>query len=161
MPTIRRGRHTHEHDGAIAVFLIGMRVNKPWKVATWWPAFTAMPRMIRELSGDPDSGFLGARGVIEGRGATVIQYWRSVEDIYRYASDSDREHRPAWREFNRRARTSGGAVGIWHETYAVAPGHHESVYVDMPRSGLARATTNVPVTARTNSARQRLTGSTA
>lgn len=156
MPTIQRGRVTHDHDDTIAVFLIGMHINKPWRVATWRSAFVAMPRMIRELSKDPDSGFLGARFTIEGRGATVIQYWRSVEDIYRYATDPNLEHRPAWREFNRRARNSGGAVGVWHETYAVPLGHHESVYVDMPASGLAAATNTVPVTAANNRARQRL-----
>lgn len=161
MTTIQRGRVTHHHDGDLALFLIGMRVNKPWKVTTWWPLFNAMPRMIRELSQDPDSGFLGARTVIEGRGATVIQYWRTVEDIYRYATDPDREHRPAWREFNRRSRSSGGAVGIWHETFAVPAGQHESVYVDLPSAGLARATQTVAVTAETNRARQRFSGPTA
>lgn len=25
------------------VFLIGMRVNKPWKLAQWWPVFIALP----------------------------------------------------------------------------------------------------------------------
>ena len=31
-------------DGEFVVFLIGMRVNKPWKIHRWWPVFAAMPR---------------------------------------------------------------------------------------------------------------------
>ena len=33
----------------LAVFLIGMTVRKPWRLDLWGPAFTAMPRMLREL----------------------------------------------------------------------------------------------------------------
>lgn len=36
-------------------------------------------------------------------------------------------------------------VGIWHETYAVPAGGHESVYVGMPITGLAAATTSLPI----------------
>ncbi|MSS00345.1 DUF4188 domain-containing protein [Arthrobacter sp. BL-252-APC-1A] len=39
---------------------------------------------------------------------------------------------------NRRARKVPGAVGIWHETYAVD--RAESMYVGMPVTGLAAAT---------------------
>ena len=41
-------------DGEFVVFLIGMRINKPWKVNKWLPMFLAMPRMLRELSRDPE-----------------------------------------------------------------------------------------------------------
>jgi hypothetical protein len=30
-------------------------------------------------------------------------------------------------------------VGIWHETYKIAPGGYENVYVNMPPFGLGRA----------------------
>ena len=40
-------------------FLIGMRVNKPWKVHAWWPVFVAMPRMLKYLAEHPDKGLLG------------------------------------------------------------------------------------------------------
>lgn len=45
-----------------------------------------------------------------------------------FASDSKAPHTAAWREFNRRI-SAGGAVGAWHETYAVTPGHQEAIYV--------------------------------
>ena len=32
MATIANGRMTHQHDGELVVFLIGMRFNRPWRV---------------------------------------------------------------------------------------------------------------------------------
>lgn len=158
-------RVTHGHQGEIAVFLIGMRFNRPWRVDLWLPVVRAMPRMIRELYAakasaargeGTDLGFLDARTVLDGRGVTVVQYWRSVEDVYQYARSSEHEHRPAWRAFNARASRARGAVGIWHETYAVPAGGHESIYVAMPPTGLARATSVVPVARRGETAPERL-----
>jgi hypothetical protein len=141
--------HTsHTHDGDLAVFLIGMRVNQLWRPDLWVPVVSAMPGMIAELyaakaahaRGDgPDLGFLEARTLLGMRGPTVVQYWRSVGDIYAYANDPERRHRPAWTAFYRRGRKASGAVGIWHETYAVPAGAHESLYVAMPPTGLGKA----------------------
>jgi hypothetical protein len=155
---------THQHDGDLAVFLIGMRVNRLRRVDQWLPTAMAMPKMLAELYRNQaaaargeaeDLGFRGARSLVGGRGTTVIQYWRSVEDIYRYASAPDHEHRPAWAAFNARAREARGAVGIWHETYAVPAGGHESVYVGCPPMGLAAATSWVPVPSAKRYARLR------
>ncbi len=154
MVDVQNGRTTHEHDGSIAVFLIGMRFNRLHRPDQWVPPFLAMPKMLTELyrnkaaaaQGDAvDLGFLGARTLLGGKGVTVVQYWRSVEDIYRYAAGTDHAHRPAWSAFNARARKAAGAVGIWHETFAVPAGAAESVYVGCPPMGLAEATTSVPV----------------
>ena len=118
MTDIRPARMTHEHDAPIGVFLIGMRFNRLSRPDQWLPPFLAMPKMLTELYRDKaaaaageaeDLGFLGARTLLGGRGVTVVQYWRSVEDIYRYASaPSDHEHRPAWSAFNARARKAAG-----------------------------------------------------
>jgi len=43
------------------VFLIGMRINKPWKPAKWWPVFVAMPRMLSYLQNHPEKGLLAYR----------------------------------------------------------------------------------------------------
>jgi hypothetical protein len=158
-------RTTHGHHGDLVVFLIGMRVNRWWRPDVWLPAFLAMAPMLRELyaakaaaeRGEAeDPGFLGARSQVGARGPTVVQYWRSTDDLYRYASDPAAEHRPAWRAFNARTRRVPGAVGVWHETYAVPAGGHESIYVDMPVVGLARATSIVPVALRGERAAERL-----
>ncbi|GAA2149962.1 uncharacterized protein DUF4188 [Humibacillus xanthopallidus] len=141
-------RQSHDHDGALAVFLIGMRVNQPWRPDLWAPVFGAMPRMLTELyaakaahaRGEAaDLGFLDGRTLIGAGGPTLVQYWRSAEDIYAYASDRAREHHPAMREFYARSRRASGAVGIWHETFAVPAGAHESLYLAMPPTGLGKA----------------------
>jgi Domain of unknown function (DUF4188) len=155
MDARRSARTTHRHDGELVVFLIGMRFNRPWRPDLWLPTFLAMPRMLTELHIDPDSGLLGHRFAIEPGGPVLIQYWASLDQLYSYASHPAANHRPAWAEFNRRARKVPGAVGIWHETFVVEQA--ESVYVDMPVVGLARATASVPVGSAHDQARQRLT----
>jgi hypothetical protein len=149
-----RVRTTHRHDGELVVFLIGMRVNKPWRPDAWLPTALAMPRMLAELARDPDSGLLGVRMTVGAGGPVLVQYWSSQEKLYAYASDAAGAHRPAWAAFNRRARAVPGAVGIWHETFVVD--RAESVYVDMPVVGLAGATSSVPVATHQDQARDRL-----
>jgi Monooxygenase af470-like len=154
MADIIPGRVTHRHDGDLVVFLIGMRINKPWRPDLWLPVFRAMPGMIAELSRDPDSGLLGCRLVFDPRGPWLVQYWTSIEKLYAYASDQAAQHRPAWTVFNRRARKAPDAVGIWHETFEVS--RAESIYVGMPPSGIGAATELVPVGTRADRAIQRL-----
>ncbi|WP_084479695.1 monooxygenase family protein [Nesterenkonia sp. AN1] len=48
-------------------------------------------------------------------GPLVIQYWSSIEALYRHAADPESSHRPARAASNRRAQQAPGAVGIWHE----------------------------------------------
>ncbi|HEX5533121.1 MAG TPA: DUF4188 domain-containing protein [Actinomycetales bacterium] len=156
MVSVLPGRVTAGHDDDLVVFLIGMRVNRWSAVRVWWPVFRAMPLMLKELKADPSAGFMGATGALGPSGPMLVQYWRSLDHLLAYAHDRQSLHRPAWRDFNRRARESRGAVGIWHETFAVPRGAHESVYVDMPLSGLAAATTVVPVDSATDGARRRL-----
>jgi hypothetical protein len=137
---INQGRWTHERgDEGLVVFLIGARVNRLRAVRSWGPVFAAMPRMLAELQRDPDLGLLGVTSCVHGRGALAVQYWRDLESLLAYAHAGEHEHRPAWREFNRRVRESRGAVGIWHETLVVPAGAHESMYVDMPAQGLPQA----------------------
>lgn len=113
-------RMTAAVEGEVVVFLIGMRINRPWKIHKWLPVVRAMPRMLRELYADPASGFLGAHSWF-GRTTVMLQYWKSFDHLERYAKDRSRAHLPAWAAFNR-AVGSGGDVGIWHETYRVRPG---------------------------------------
>ena len=154
MRKVRPERLTAQVDGPFVVFLIGLRVNKPWKVRTWWPAFAAMPRMIKELENSRDTGFLGAEVSL----GLVVQYWRSFEDLERYANSREHQHWPAWRAFNQRARNSRGDVGIWHETYRVEAGAYEAIYSGMPPRGLGRVGRLVPATGRRESARSRMDG---
>jgi hypothetical protein len=152
---IIKRRVTAEIEGDFVVFIIGMRVNKLWKVWKWWPTFVAMPRMIRELERTPESGFLGARAYFSGpRRPTVIQYWRSFEHLESYARSKDGAHWPAWVAFNRRIGSSGD-VGIWHETYLVPAGSYECVYGNMPPTGLGAVAKLVPAAGRKATAASR------
>lgn len=140
--------------GDFVVFLIGMRINRPLLVHKWLPVAAAMPRMIRELRRRPELGFLHAE-MWFARTVIVVQYWRSMDQLLAYATNREAEHLPAWKAFNRAVGTSG-AVGIWHETYSIAPGRFESIYVNMPPFGLGKAGSLVPAMGKRNSARDRL-----
>ena len=153
MPQIIPRRMTAEIEGDFVVFLIGMRVNKPWKIHQWLPVFLAMPKMLKELEAHRESGFLGC---IAGT-RVIVQYWRSFEHLEAYARSQDHQHWPAWVAFNKQVGGSRGDVGIWHETYQVRAGEYENVYSGMPPIGLGRAGTLVPASSRPESARDRLT----
>ena len=152
MARIIPARMTANIEGEFVVFLIGMRINKPWKLHKWVPVLLAMPRMLRELKANPASGFLGAMS----SGLLIVQYWRSFEDLERYARSHDNLHWPAWVAFNKRVGASRGDVGIWHETYCVGPGRYETVYSGMPPTGLGAASTLVPASGKRESARDRM-----
>ena len=147
-------------EGDFVVFLIGMRINRPWKFWKWGPVSAAMPRMLIELARQPELGLLHARSHFGFPNIMVVQYWRSFEALEAYARNRDAAHLPAWREFNK-AVASDGDVGIWHETYLVASGQFETVYNNMPRYGLGLAGDIVDATGARQDARQRIEGAKA
>jgi hypothetical protein len=158
-------RVTHAYEGDLVLFMIGMRIHQPWRLGVVARTFAAMPRMIAELernrkaadSGNAeDLGFLSARLVLDGTHPTVIQYWRSTEDLYRYAANPELMHRPAWKAFYGWAAKAPEAVTIWHETYAVPAGGHESIYAGPARFGLAALDGVVPISQRGERARERM-----
>jgi len=146
-----------EVEEQVVVFLIGMRINKLWKVWAWWPVLMAMPRMLEELAAHPELGLLGARGQYGLRNLSVLQYWKSAEHLQAYAHSRDNVHLPAWQSFNKKVGTRGD-VGIWHETYVVPSSHAESVYVNMPRYGLGMAGKVFPAKGNRATAAKRLAG---
>ena len=128
--------------------------NRFWKIHKWLPVALAMPRMMREISADRESGFLGVESWF-GQPTVMLQYWRSFEHLEQYAKDTSKQHRPAWAAFNR-AVASNGDVGIWHETYRVRPGDYECIYNNMPPFGLGKATNLVPASGHLESASGRM-----
>jgi len=150
---IRAERLTAEMDDDFVVFLIGTRINKPWKIHKWLPVVLAMPRMIKELMTTPDSGLLSYE-MWFGRTIILVQYWRSTEQLLAYAANKNAAHLPAWKAFNQSVGT-GGDVGIWHETYKVSPGSYENVYANMPAFGLGKAGTLYPASGKRHGARDR------
>jgi len=155
MAAIFPGRYTAQSKEPFVVFLIGMRINKLFAPHKWMRTMAAMPRMLAELKRNPSLGLLHYELFVYWRGLAVLQYWRSFEQLHAYAHARDAKHLPAWAEFNRRIGADG-SVGIWHETYTVAPGQYETIYANMPRFGLARAAEHVSVTGLLDTARSRI-----
>jgi hypothetical protein len=155
MAKVMNGRFTANMDEPFAVFMIGMRINNFLAVGKWLPTVRAMGPMLRELYKHPEKGFLGADFFLHLRGPMLVQYWRSFEDLERFAKNPDDPHLPAWRRFNQKVG-SDGSVGVWHETYTIKPGTFEAIYVNMPPLGLAKATEHVPAVGRQKTARKRL-----
>lgn len=148
-------RMSADIEGDFVVFLIGLRINRWWKIHKWLPVVKAMPRMLKELDALPseETGFLGHNGQSTG---AIIQYWRSFEHLEAYAKSHDHAHFPAWADFNKRMKKSRADVGIWHETYVIKHGHYETLYSGMPPHGLGRVSSLVPATEKRKDARGRL-----
>ncbi len=144
MSEIIADRYTTEIDHPFVVFLIGMRVNKFLAFNKWVKVAGAFPRMVQVLEEHPEKGFLAGEQFMRFFPLTsiMVSYWRSFEDLERFARAKDDPHAEAWRKFNREVGYSGD-VGIWHETYAVEPGRYEALYGNMPLFGLAKATGKV------------------
>ncbi len=94
-------RMAGEISGEFVLFLIGARLNRPWKLMSWLPVVRAMPRMLAELDARPELGLLHHRIPAGLLHVMVVQYWRSHAQRQAYASARDRAHLPAWRPSGR------------------------------------------------------------
>ena len=152
--SIHSGPMTSLIDDDFVVFLIGMRINQPWKIWKWFPVFVSMPRMLKELSLNRNLG-LKSYELWMGRTILVLQYWDSHEKLMSYAHDKESEHVPAWKAFNKKV-ANNDCVGIWHETYLVQSGHSECMYVHMPAFGLGKAGELISASGKLRTARGRI-----
>ncbi|MFC4786869.1 DUF4188 domain-containing protein [Nocardioides sp. MAHUQ-72] len=137
MADVRQGRWSAGIDGDFVVFLIGARLDPRHPVRTLRDlgGMRGMPYMLKHLTQHPEKGLLG----YETYGLTMnVQYWRSFEDLERFARDEDAPHVPAWRNYWRRVGKDPRS-GIWHETFLVRAGEYEAVYGNMPPHGLGKA----------------------
>lgn len=152
---------TDSHDDELVVFLLGMTVRKPWRLDQLGFATYAMARMQAELiknrNADASIGYLGGYNAMALHGPTVVQYWRSFDDLEHYARADDRRHRPAWLKMYRLAHDAKSVgMGLWHETYSVPAGAHETIYGNMRPIGLAKAVGAQPMERRGRTSRERL-----
>ena len=154
MPATENRRMTARIEGDFVLFLIGARINRPWKIAKLLTFGKTMPRMLAELQRKPEFGLLGFEtyGTLK---SVIVQYWRSWQHLENFARSKDATHYPAWLWFNKNI-ASDGDVGIWHETYLVRAGEYEAVYNNMPPRGLGKAAELIPATGRLASAAGRL-----
>ena len=142
MALIHPGRFAATYEGPLVVFLIGLRINHFRKIGQWLPVARAMGPMLAGL-----------------RTIMLAQYWRDFDSLEHYARARDKAHWPAWAAFNKAVGKSG-AVGIFHETYAVPAAGHEAIYVNMPAFGLGAVSGLTPATGSREAARGRMRGET-
>jgi hypothetical protein len=138
-----QGRRTAHVEGDFVVFLIGARLDKlhPIRSLRDLGGMRGMPYLLKYLSEHPEKGLLG----FETYGLTMnVQYWRSFEDLERFAQDDGDPHLKVWRSYWKRVGKDPRS-GIWHETFLVRAGEYEAIYGNMPAHGLAKATEVLPV----------------
>ncbi|MBR2566552.1 MAG: DUF4188 domain-containing protein [Paenibacillus sp.] len=155
MAYIHKGRYTAQMEGEFVVFIIGMRINRLWAIHKWLPVFNSMGPMIKELYQNKDTGFLGTEFFVTWRGVTLLQYWRSYDELEKYAHGG--LHLKAWKKFNK-SIGSDGSVGVYHETYKAQSGSYETIYANMPKFGLAKVSNHVPATGQMATSRRRMGG---
>jgi hypothetical protein len=148
-------RMTAEIDGDFVVFLIGASFNSKLELARSLLDLggrRGMKQMLDYLVARPDKGLLAYEGGV----TTMVQYWRSFEQLEAFANDKKDPHLDVWRNYWRRVGQSN-RTGIWHETYLVKAGNYESVYCNTPLRGLGKAGRLIPAS-ESSSARARLRG---
>ena len=120
MADVRQGRWTADIEGDFVVFLIGARFSQaplPALVADLGGSKRGMRQMLNYLVAHPEKGLLGYEFGLK----TIVQYWRSFEELEAFAKDKDDPHLPAWRDYWKRVGKST-RTGIWHETFLVRAG---------------------------------------
>ena len=137
MADIIAKRQCAELEGDFVVFLIGMRINKPWKVDTWLPVALAMPRMLAETGAQPELGLLHAAD-FGLRDAMVVQYWRSDGRAPGLRESARRGHLPAWQRLQPGGRHQRRCRHLARDLWS-APAGYENIYVNMPPFGLGKA----------------------
>lgn len=61
----------------------------------------------------------------------VVQYWRSMDHLQRYARSPHRAHSAAWKKLFVKG-TETAEYGFLHEAFEVKAGSYECIYVNMP-----------------------------
>ena len=92
MANIFRGRYTAKTSEPFVVFLIGMRINKWWRLDKWIPVANSMAPMLTTLLTHPEKGFLHGEFFWNLSGPVLIQYWRSFEDLEKFAREPSDPH---------------------------------------------------------------------
>ena len=153
---VKAGRWTAEIEGDFVVFLIGAGPSKLRLLRSLGDlgGRRGMKHMLDHLVAHPDKGLLGYQLGL----TTIVQYWRSFEQLEAFARDADDPHLAVWRSYWKRVGTSA-RTGIWHETFLVRAGEYEAIYANMAPRGLGKAGRLVPA-AEAVGARGRLRAAT-
>jgi Domain of unknown function (DUF4188) len=114
----------------LVVIYLGMRVNSLRGVKT---LLSFGPKIQKSVEARPD-GLLLHENLLYSAfppHAGMRQYWRDFDSLERWARSLP--HLQWWQEFLR----DRGGTGFWHETY-FRGGQVESVFIDMPATGLMK-----------------------
>ena len=132
----------------LVVIYLGMRVNSLKGLVT---VLSFGPRIRKSVQDQPDGLLLHENLLFSlfPLHAGMRQYWRDFDSLERWARTLP--HRQWWQQFLR----DRGGTGFWHETY-FRGGEIESVYIDMPQTGLAKFAPTAPARGSLFSARRRL-----
>ena len=136
MAKVFTGRYAADVEGDFVVFLIGMRINKPWNVRGWWHTFATMRPMIKELEANPELGLISAHlawSAARPSSSTGARY----EHLDRYARNADKRHLPAWKKWNQASRGVRRGRHLARDLQGARAAEYEVVYGNMPRLGLA------------------------
>jgi hypothetical protein len=126
-PPLRQTADLSGYPDLVVIYL-GMRVRSPRGLRT---LARYGPRIRESAAAEPD-GLLRHENVTWGLFPPhfgMRQYWRDFDSLERWARTDP--HAQWWRSL----LTDMGGTGFWHETY-FARGGMESVYLDMPQTGL-------------------------
>ena len=139
---IRPGRWTAEVEGDFVVFVIGATIAPGQDLEDALDDYSGgMLPMLDHLCAHPELGLLGYHAPSP---FLTVQYWRSFEHLESFASDTDSPHLRAWRQYQQRASGTGRS-GIFHETFLVKAGRYETIYDNMPPTGLGAIGNLTPV----------------
>lgn len=156
MADLLDGRWTVKIDGDFVVFVIGAKIRNPLRARRALPLLGAMNTMLKQLERDGGAeGFLGYQRH-GGPFGVIVQYWRSMEDLERFARRPDGRHAAVWRDWFRAAQHQNRSVSIWHESYFVPAGRYEAIYQNTAPIGLLKAGRPERIGRGTDTARERL-----
>jgi hypothetical protein len=126
------GRRMAKIEGDFVVFHIGARPNNGIDAFFKWMG-DAMDAMTRELEAEQPLGYLGGESYVglASQGTTMIQYWRSMEHLNKWARNPKNKHASAWAKLMAKGRETN-AYGFWHETFEVKANNYECIYVNCP-----------------------------
>ena len=158
MGEVKPGRFTAQVDGPFVVVRVGIRVNRFFLFWKWIPTLRATVPLLRALLRVQAPGLLGGFTLLYWQSSIgIIQYWRSFDDLERFAHSKESGYHALWSRYQA-SPGANGSVGLWYEVFSVEPARYEVVYDNTPVIGLAAATEHVPAVGRRETARRRLGG---
>ena len=137
---INEGRRTAHIEGDFVVFLIGARFNSKLHLARSLKDLggrrRGMQAMLDYLVAHPEKGLLGYEMGLK----TIVQYWRSFEQLEAFAKNADDPHLEVWqgqRGGHRRGRPFGPRPAARRRPHLTAPAHRSQQTDEVVTGGAA------------------------